>query len=223
MQFEAYVFDAYGTLFDVHSAVRAHAPAVGPKHEAVSALWRVKQLEYTWVRTLMGRYVDFLKCTEDALVFTLRTHGLHTDALTERLLSAYQRLAAYDDVEPSLAALKQRGARTAILSNGTPEMLRAAVEAAGIGHLLDQVISVDRLQRYKTDPAAYALVEQALGVGTAAVSFQSSNKWDVAGAAAHGFRCVHVNRLATPAEYGDVVAPAEVRDLDGLLQLDGVR
>jgi len=223
MSFQAYVFDAYGTLFDVHAAVRSHAEAVGPKHEAVSALWRAKQLEYSWVRTLMNRYVDFWCCTQDGLAFALDAHGLYSTALMERLLSAYRELQAFDDVVTCLAALKAKGLKTAILSNGSPQMLLAAVDAAGIGGLLDRAISVDRLRLYKTHPAAYAMVEEELGVQRNQVSFQSSNAWDIAGASAFGFRCVHINRNQTPSEYGDVSVSSAVRDLDELMKLDGIR
>jgi 2-haloacid dehalogenase len=221
MTVNAYVFDAYGTLFDVHSAVRSHAAAVGPHCEAVSALWRTKQLEYSWVRSLMNRYVDFWRCTQDALTFALQTFHLHDQALKDRLLSAYWSLAAYSDVKATLQTLRERGAKLAILSNGTPQMLEAAVGGAGIGDLFDAVISVDGLRIYKTAPETYRLVTTRLDVQSQSVSFQSSNGWDIAGASAFGFRCVRINRGAVPAEYGDIAMAPEVQDLRGLLRLDG--
>jgi 2-haloacid dehalogenase len=221
MNVKAYVFDAYGTLFDVHSAVRAHAVAVGPHAEAVSALWRLKQLEYSWVRSLMDRYVDFWRCTQDALTFALRTFHLEDQGLDDRLLSAYWSLTAYPDVEITLRTLKERGAKLAILSNGTPQMLEGAVGAAGITGLFDAVISVDELRIFKTAPATYRLVTTHLAVQPEDVSFQSSNGWDIAGASAFGFRCARINRGGVPAEYADVVIAPEVQDLRGLLHLDG--
>jgi 2-haloacid dehalogenase len=220
MTIRAYVFDAYGTLFDVHAAVRRCAAAVGPQHEAVSALWRSKQLEYTWVRTLMGRYVDFWRCTEDALDFALAFHGRQHMALRADLLSAYRTLDAYADARPALQALRKAGHGTAILSNGSPAMLQAAVESAGLGDVLDAVLSVDGLRRYKTAPETYALATAHFGLAPSEISFQSSNTWDAAGAAAFGLRCVRVNRLGLPAEYGDVMQPLVVKDLRELLAID---
>lgn len=220
MTIRAYVFDAYGTLFDVHAAVRRCAAAVGPQHEAVSALWRSKQLEYTWVRTLMGRYVDFWRCTEDALDYALRLHGRRDGDLRDALLAAYRRLDAYPDARPALQALRDAGHRTAILSNGSPAMLAAAVDSAGLAGLLDDVLSVDRLRCYKTAPATYALAASHLDLAPGEISFQSSNTWDIAGAAAFGLRCVRVDRLGLPAEYADVVQPPVVKDLRELPALD---
>ncbi len=197
----AYVFDAYGTLFDVHSAVARHAPLVGPDAARLSELWRAKQLEYSWVLSLCGRYEPFWTLTERALDHALaRCPGVDR-AVRGPLLDAYRRLDAYPEVPAVLAGLRARGARTAILSNGDPGMLGQAVRSAGLGSLLDATLSVEAAGVFKTSPLAYALVEKALGVGPAGVAFVSSNRWDVAGAAAFGFTALWVNRAGLPDEY----------------------
>ena len=213
---QTYVFDAYGTLFDVHSAVARHREAVGPQAERMSEIWRAKQLEYTWTRTLMGAYRDFRELTAEALDFAAGRCGAISPATRAALLDAYERLDAFDDVKACLAALKAGGARTAILSNGTPDMLRNAVESAGIADLLDACLSVDALRTFKTAPGAYHLVTQHFGCEPAQVSFQSSNRWDVAAGVKFGFRGIWINRTGQPDEYADL-APAKVlRGLSGL-------
>lgn len=216
----AYVFDAYGTLFDVHSAVRALAGAVGEDAPALSDLWRVKQLEYSWVRTLCGRYRDFERLTEQALDYALARFPAVDPALKLPLLDAYRRLDAYPEARPVLEALKARGARLAILSNGTAAMLADAVLHAGLDGLFDAVLSVDGIARFKTAPEAYALAGAAFGLTPPSVSFQSSNGWDIAGATGFGFRTVWINRAGLPPEYPDL-APAHVLpSLSGLVDLD---
>jgi 2-haloacid dehalogenase len=208
--FSVYVFDAYGTLFDVHSAVGRHRDALGPNAERLSEIWRAKQLEYTWTRTLMGAYRDFRELTALALDFAAaRCEVSLTPAMRAALLDAYETLDAYPDVKPALSALKASGAKTAILSNGAPAMLANAVASAGLVALLDACISIDDIGKFKTAPEAYALVERHLGVAPGAVSFQSSNRWDVAGAVKAGFRGVWINRTGQPDEYADF-APARV-------------
>jgi 2-haloacid dehalogenase len=213
-----YVFDAYGTLFDVHAAVRANRDAVGPQADRLSEMWRSKQLEYTWVRSLMDAYADFQQCTAKALDWSAQMAGLKlSDDLRARLLAAYDTLAAFPEVETVLAALKQRGARTAILSNGTPAMLAKAVQSASIGNLLDDVISVDPHRVFKTAPRVYAMVTARYAVAPADISFQSSNRWDVAGAKKFGFGCVWINRTGQPDEYADLPPDRTLRSLEGLL------
>ena len=199
-----FVFDAYGTLFDVHSAVARHRALVGPEAERLSQLWRVKQLEYSWVRALMGAYRDFEALTGEALDFAAAQCGGLSAEARRALLGAYQTLDAYADAKPLLARLKAEGKRTAILSNGSPAMLQAAVSSAGLAPLLDAVLSVDGLRTFKTAPAVYALVGEKFGVTPSAVSFQSSNRWDIAGAVQAGFRTVWVNRGGAPDEYADL-------------------
>lgn len=214
-----YVFDAYGTLFDVHSAVARHRALAGPEADRLSDLWRTKQLEYTWTRSLMGAYRDFMALTEEALDFAAaRCGGISAEA-REKLLSAYETLDAFPDVAPALTALKARGAKLVILSNGTPAMLASAVRSAGLADLLDPSLSVDDVGVFKTDVRAYELVGARYGCAPAQVSFQSSNRWDVAGAAKFGFRTVWINRSKAPDEYRDF-PPAAV--LDGLAGLPGL-
>jgi 2-haloacid dehalogenase len=216
----AYVFDAYGTLFDVHAAVRRHVDEIGAERgQRLSELWRQKQLEYSWIRALAGRYRDFAAVTRDALDFAVAATAPDCVALKPDLMAAYRRLDPYPEVAAVLAELKHHGARTAILSNGTPAMLASAVESAGIGGLLDAVLSVDSIATYKTDPRVYRLALDTLGVAAADVSFLSSNRWDVAGAVAVGLPAIWVNRSGNPDEYGDLQPRATIRNLTELLTL----
>ena len=217
MRHSAYVFDAYGTLFDVHSAVKRHAGRIGPDGPALSEIWRLKQLEYAWVRTLAGAYADFWQLTGQALDFALAKLPSIDRQLREDLLEAYWTLECYPEVRGVLEALKAAGARLAILSNGSPAMLEAAVNSAAIDALLDEIFSVDAVGRFKTDPAAYEMVTAAWGVNADSVSFQSSNRWDIAGAAKFGFRTVWINRSGQPDEYPDLPPSVVLPALDGLL------
>lgn len=212
----AVVFDAYGTLFDVHSAVARHAAATGPMAQAVSDLWRIKQLEYSWTRSLMGQYRDFWELTEAALDFALARFSIADVTLRDRLLAAYRELGAYPDVPDVLADLRNKGLMTAILSNGSPEMLASAVSSAGIAQQLDAVISVHPLQTFKPPPRTYQPVLDQLGVGPSEVLFISSNRWDVAGATAFGFACLWCNRTGMPDEYADLPPLAVISDLGGI-------
>lgn len=211
------VFDAYGTLFDVHSAVACHAGALGPRAENLSELWRTKQLEYSWVHGLMGRYVGFWDLTERALDFALAKHPDIDRGLRATLLDAYRDLDAYGEVPEVLARLRARGVRTALFSNGNAAMLERAVASAGLGERLDAVLSVDPVQTFKTAPAAYQLVLDRLGVARGAVLFFSSNRWDIAGASAFGFDAVWVNRKGQPDEYPDQPPRAVVNSLDAVI------
>ncbi len=216
MRCAAYVFDAYGTLFDVHAAVRRHTQSIGASAQAFSDLWRAKQLEYSWVRTLMGSYRDFWALTEEALDYSFARFPEIDRSLRPALLSAYRTLDCYPEVPATLRALKQDGARIAILSNGSPDMLAAAVKAAALDGVIDEVFSVDVVRRFKTDPAVYDLVTTAWRLYPAAVSFQSSNRWDIAGATRFGFRTVWINRFAMPDEYADARPSLVLPSLEGL-------
>ena len=213
---EACVFDAYGTLFDVHSAVGRHRARLGDKADAVSGMWRAKQLEYTWLRTILDRYVDFWRVTADGLDYALDAHGVHDASLREDLLRAYLELDCYPEVSEVLATLKDAGLATAILSNGSPMMLEAAVESAGIGDVLDSVVSVDEIGMYKPSPEVYELAMAALGVGRGQVSFQSSNAWDAAAAATFGFRVAWCNRFGQARERLPDAPDVEIGTLDEL-------
>lgn len=219
---DAYVFDAYGTLFDVHAAVRQFADKVGPDHASVSETWRQKQLEFTWTRTLMGRYVDFWELTQQALDYAFERHPKADSNCRDDLLDAYWQLEAFPEVADVLKALKGAGARTAILSNGSSGMLEAAVTSAGLDELLDATISVDRIGQFKATPAVYQLACDAFGIFPENISFQSSNRWDIAGANAVGFRTVWCNRAGMPDEYRDLPPAIVVDDLTGLLRADRI-
>lgn len=211
-----YVFDAYGTLFDVSSPVRRHADRVGDKSARLSDLWRAKQLEYTWVLSLAGAYRNFESITEDALDFALASLGVKDAALRADLLAAWKTPECYVDAAAALAKLKSEGAKLAILSNGTPSMLESAVTAAQIGQYFDAVLSVDQLERFKTDPECYRLATRYFGCNASEISFQSSNRWDIAGAAVFGCHTVWINRSGAPDEYKGFGPDRVVRDLGGL-------
>ena len=212
----ACVFDAYGTLFDVHAAVRRLAGRIGPDGPLLSEIWRAKQLEYSWTRTLMDAYLDFWQLTEQALDFALARVPSADPLLRGELLEAYWHLDCYPEVPAVLRTLKAAGARLAILSNGSPAMLDAAVRSAALDTVLDAVFSVDAVRRFKTDPAVYDLVTTAWRLYPSAVSFQSSNRWDVAGAARFGFRTVWINRGGQPDEYRDLAPDLILSSLEGL-------
>ena len=193
-----YVFDAYGTLFDVHSVIDA-GRAITSDPAALSALWRQKQLEYTWLRALMGRYEDFWAVTEAALRHSVRRLGLRADdGQLARLMEAYLSLPCFAEVPAALERLA--GRPRAILSNGSPRMLAAAVTASGLERHLQHVLSVDAVKTYKPSPAVYALAPRALGIPAAELLFVSSNAWDVAGAKSFGYQVAWCNRTGAPAE-----------------------
>jgi 2-haloacid dehalogenase len=198
---KAAVFDAYGTLLDVHAAVARHTARLGEKAAPLSALWRSKQLEASWILSAAGAYEDFWSITDRALGHAMRAHGVDDPALRADLLSAYRELGAYPDAALALSALRGAGLATAILSNGTPEMLAAAVEAGALGPLLDAVLSVHGLRRYKPDGRVYALATERFGCQPHEIAFVSSNAWDAYGAARFGFRVFWINRSGGPIEY----------------------
>ena len=218
----ACVFDAYGTLFDVHSAVGRGGAALGDKAAAVSGLWRQKQLEYTWLRSLMGAHVDFWQVTGDGLDYALAAHGVDDPALRERLMELYRSLEGYPDVTGCLTRLRQAGKTTAILSNGAPAMLQSAVDSAGLGALLDAVLSIEEVGIYKPDPRVYQLAVDRLGVPAARICFVSNNAWDSHGAAHFGFRVARLNRFDQPAERLPGSMAAVMRSLDELPPLLGL-
>jgi 2-haloacid dehalogenase len=212
-----YVFDAYGTLFDVHSVVEV-GREVTADPLALSTLWRQKQLEYTWLRALMGRYEDFWAVTEAALRYAIRRLALSArEAQVRRLMDAYLSLACFPDVSNALARLAPRP--RAILSNGSPRMLQAAVTSSGLGPHLDHVLSVDAVKTYKPSPAVYALGPRALGLPAGELLFVSSNAWDVAGARAFGYRVAWCNRGQAPEEELGLRADVVIGRLDELPDL----
>lgn len=214
----AAVFDAYGTLLNVHAAMAKHAAQLGPDWERMSADWRTKQIEYTWVRTLAGaaHHRDFWSLTREALAFVAARYGIADEALLADVLAAYRRLDAYPEVPAMLALLRDRGVPRAILSNGEPGMLADAVYGAGIAELLDDVLSVESVGVFKPDPRVYRLVTERFGLPPGAIDFYSSNPWDAFGALAFGFRVSWVNRSRQPDEYGLRGRVAELADLSAV-------
>jgi 2-haloacid dehalogenase len=218
----AAVFDAYGTLLDVHSAMARHAARIGPEWQRISQDWRLKQLEYSWVRSLAGapQHRNFSRLTDEALAFVAAQRGIADEALLADLRAAYRALDAYPEVKAMLAALRAAGRKTAILSNGAPKMLADGVAAAGLSDLLDAVLSVEAAGVFKPDPRVYRLATQKFGVAPDDIAFVSSNAWDAFGALEYGFRVVWVNRAGQPDEYalrGRVQEISDLAPLPGLL------
>ncbi|MFT3988159.1 haloacid dehalogenase type II [Aestuariivirga sp.] len=192
----ACVFDAYGTLFDVHAPMRKLAAEIGPRADEISKLWRQKQLEYTWLRSLMGVHADFWHVTGDALDYALDAHGVEEPGLRDEIMALYLKLDAYPDAEPMLKAVKAKSQRTAILSNGSPSMLDAAVRSAGLERLFDFVLSVEDVGIYKPSRRVYRLAMQKLQIQDApSVCFVSANTWDAQAAAQFGFQVARVDRF----------------------------
>jgi 2-haloacid dehalogenase len=215
----ACVFDAYGTLLDVSSAVTRQAQSVGPRAGELASLWRSKQLEYSWLRSLMRRRVDFWQLTQDALDHSLEALALDPQQLRAPLLDAYRALDPYPEVVPMLQALRQQGTPIAVLSNGSPEMLADGFKAAGLEDLVDPLISVEEAGIFKPAPEAYLLATRALGLPAGTIAFFSSNAWDAHGAASFGFQTVWVNRTGAARDRLPGEIEHEVRDLSGVPQL----
>ena len=197
---QACVFDAYGTLFDFASAARGCRDVLGEAIDRLTALWRDKQLQYTWLRAVQGRHADFWQVTSDALDFTLETLALEKPGLRDRLMNLYLTLEPFPEVPDVLERLKRSGLRTAILSNGSPQMLDAVVRASALGAHIDAVLSVEAVGVYKPDPKVYQLAVDRLGIPAAGIAFQSSNAWDAYAASAFGMRVVWCNRYGQRPE-----------------------
>ena len=211
-----HVFDAYGTLFDVHSAVARLAPEVGSDAVRLSELWRAKTLEYTWVHALAGKPASFRKLLRGSLAYAMAAHGLTSAELRDKLLAAYDELTPFPEVADALRNLRRKQSRVAILSNGDPDMLDKAVRSAGLGDLFDAVLSVSDVGIFKPSSRVYRLAMTRFGATREQVMFVSSNRWDVAGAAAFGFQTIWVNRGSLPDEYPDMPASATVATLSDL-------
>ena len=222
------IFDAYGTLFDVAAAARqaASEPGFAPLADdwpVLAEQWRLKQLQYTWLRAITGAHTDFWQVTQDGLDWALEKTGHAGDpALRERLLALYWELEAYAEVPQMLGTLKAAGLNTAILSNGSPEMLEGAVQSAGIGDVLDDSLSVQSVGIFKPDARVYDLVGQRFGVQRSEVLFVSSNGWDAAGAAGYGFTTAWVNRAGEPVDRLPWTPQHILNDLTGIPALAGV-
>jgi len=215
----ACIFDAYGTLFDVHSAAARCRGDLGDKADRMSDIWRQKQLQYTWLRSLMRTHEDFWQVTGDALDYAMAAVGIDDSALRQRLMDLYLELDAYPEVPGMLAALKAGGLQTGVLSNGAPTMLRAAIDSAGLANLLDHALSVEDVGIFKPDPRVYQLAVDRTGVAPAEICFMSSNAWDAYAASHFGFRVVWVNRFGQPPER---IPGVPDREIDNLASLPGL-
>ncbi len=219
---ELCVFDAYGTLYDFNSAVARHRAAIGPKADALSDLWRAKQIQYTWLRNSLGAYAPFWQVTGEALDHCLKAHGITDKSVRDKLLGAYLALDPFAEVPAMLDRLRRADVRLAILSNGNPEMLDPMVKASGLADRFEAVLSVHPTGVFKPDPKVYRLVEARCGVTPDKVCFLSSNCWDAHGAAHFGFRAAWVNRGGAPDDNLPGAIATEIRDLAGLPALLGV-
>jgi len=212
----ACVFDAYGTLFDFASAARRCPSLPEAQSGPLTALWRHKQLQYSWLRSIQGRHADFWTVTQDALDFALAAYGLHENALRDRLMNLYLDLEPFADVVGVLARIKSAGLETAILSNGSPIMLRAAVDNAGIGNLIDAVLSAEQAGVFKPHPRVYQLAVECFRLERSALCFVSSNAWDACAAAEFGMRVVWCNRYGQPRERLPGTPDREIQSLSEL-------
>ena len=215
----ACVFDAYGTLFDFNSAAGKYSNELEGKADSLNEIWRTKQLQYTWLHSLMGDYTDFWTLTGNALDFALDSLELNDRSLKEKLMAAYYELEPYPEVISTLREIKDNGIKTAILSNGEPRMLRAAVDSAGLTDLIDETLSVDSVGIYKPHPNVYQYAVDVLSCPPEAISFQSSNSWDAVGAANFGFKVVWCNRFNQPKERLPAKPDIEIKDLSELLSI----
>ena len=213
---EACVFDAYGTLFDVSSVARGAQDELGASWQALSDLWRMKQLQYTWLRGLSGKHADFWQVTGDALDFAMTSIGITDNGLRTRLMDLYLRISAYPEVKETLYRLKARGFKLAILSNGTPAMLSSAVDNANLGGLFDAVLSVEEVGVFKPHSSVYQLAVDRLAVAPNQICFISSNGWDAFSAKAFGFHVLWCNRFAQVPERIPDVPDGEIPDLSEL-------
>ena len=197
---KACIFDAYGTLFDVNAACRELSKEVGDNWEKLASLWRLRQVEYTWLRNSMDEYIDFWQITSDALDYAMETLGIENNELREELLNLYLKLEAYPEVKNLLKKLKQRGLKTGILSNGSMKMLNSAVDNANIREYLDRILSVEECKIYKPSSKVYDLVKMKMQISKENVLFFSSNAWDMHAASNYGFKTIWVNRFNTKLE-----------------------
>lgn len=214
---KAALFDAYGTLLNVHAAMRRHAEAIGPHWQRISHEWRAKQLEYTWVRSIAGErhHKDFWTLTQDALDVVIARHGLDP-SLRTGLLDAYRNLEPYPEVPAMLARLKELGIGTGILSNGEPGMLADATAAAGIAPLLDAVLSAESVGIFKPDRRVYGLGTARFEGPANNIAFVSANAWDAFGARSFGYRVYWLQRPGEPDDYGVAASSSVIADLASL-------
>lgn len=219
---QACVFDAYGTLFDVNAAAREEQQALGDKWQQISDVWRLKQLQYTWLRSLQDNYTDFWNVTEDALTFALASAEIEDPDLKKRLMNLYLKLTVYEEVPATLKRLKDAGIKCAILSNGSPDMLAAAVDNAGIADLLDGVYSVQDVGIFKPHASVYQLAVDGLELSASHMSFQSSNGWDAYSAKDFGFNTIWCNRFGQAPEQIPQTPDCQITDLSQMLPILGL-
>ena len=217
----ACVFDAYGTLFDVSSAARQVEDLTGDKWERFAEIWRTKQLQYTWLRSLMGRHADFWQITGEALDFAMDSLDLRDTPLRDRLMELYLRLNAYPEVTEVLARLNARSIKCALLSNGSPMMLSSAVANAGVANFLEPVLSVEEVKVFKPHPSVYQLAVDRLCLKPEGICFVSSNGWDAFAAKTFGFQVIWCNRLNQPPERIPEAPDCEIRSLTELPEIFG--
>ncbi len=213
---EACVFDAYGTLFDFNTAAAGARDELGDDWQRLSDLWRLKQLQYTWLRGLAQHHADFRQVTGDALDFALATLKIERPGLRDRLMDLYLRLGTYPEVPAMLRELKGRGMKLAILSNGTPPMLAAVVKNSGLDGVFDAVLSVEEVGVFKPHPSVYRLAAERLQIAPARICFLSSNGWDAFSAKAFGFQVIWCNRFGQAAERIPATPDGEITDLSAL-------
>lgn len=213
---KACVFDAYGTLFDVNAAAQHCAESLGDKWQPLAEIWRLKQLQYTWLRGLMGRHISFWQVTQDGLDYALASLDINDDKLREQLLELYFKLDAFPEVKEMLTKLKDAGLGTAILSNGHPDMLQAAVENANIAGVLDASLSVEEVGVFKPHPSVYELPEKFFNLRAGDMSFQSSNGWDAHAAKAFGYQVVWINRYDQASERIPDAPDLQLKTLENL-------
>jgi 2-haloacid dehalogenase len=219
---QACVFDAYGTLFDIGAAAARCRDRLGDKADTLSQMWRTKQIEYTWQRSLRGDYEDFWHVTAQGLDYAMAALGLADDVLRARLMEVYFALDAYPEVGDALRRLKAGGMKLAILSNGTPSMLIAAVRRSGLEGVFDSILSADEVRMYKPHPSVYRLATDNLRFSADSICFLSSNGWDAAGAAFFGLRVVWINRFGQPPERLDGTPERVITSLSELPPLLGL-
>ena len=218
----ACVFDAYGTLFDVHSAASQYSANLGELENPVSELWRSKQLQYTWLRSLMGKYDDFWTVTGEALDYALASYNVDDQELRNQLMNAYLNLSCFDEIEEVLHTLKENGIIVAVLSNGSPNMLDPVVENSGIAQYIDANISVDEAGIFKPAAQVYQLPCDRFGIRPEEISFQSSNCWDAIGGAYFGYQVAWCNRYSQQLDLLPAKPKVEIRTLLELMPLLGL-
>ena len=217
-----HVFDAYGTLFDAHSATLRHAAEIGPETQRLADIWRAKTLEYSWIHALAGKPTTFRKLLKSGLNFALAATGTDAPGRPEKLMAGYDDLTPFPDVKDALAALRKKRSRIAVLSNGDPDMLDKAARAAGIDGLIDHILSAHEVGVFKPSARVYRLAMTKFGAAREDITFVSSNRWDVAGASAFGFAgAIWLNRSHAPDEYLDMPPTLTIPDLHDLPLLAG--